>query len=836
MLPCFYSAVNLTFPLQVDEDLRGDLRKGHCAWKGKRGPLLALGLHRTLVHDLQHVDSVRFRELVLQLDSQRAGRLLRWRRQVCNISGEEIGKKLGAIWDHCPHKALGMFGYCQGASLQESKTCAAECVEEMDSHASISQAHPVTLLLFHSGSPLRQLVLEFARTPGTTLLDYPLLFVIVQEYALSSCVERAVERLHSLIHRMHLAAMTDVKPASACAFLRRHQHADLVQDQDFMKFAEQTWFKKGLTAELLSHLLEPQQISSLSEAERLARIYQYSLHDQYQVESEAKTVHDSWDGVYKMNRAQPTIVVTPMASLALEFFKSKLEASRCFSVPVRLWKVSLGDQVPAPSAQDLLDTLAPPPCIASCDALVGGHVFFEVINPRPERSFIASPLHVVKSKSEVQVAVLNMQLRDGRPVFRRDVATRGESLDVLPWCLPHVFAEVLKHLMVWSCAADERVLEPSRSAGEDVLPGLDAPLMPNILDNDDPPEAIVAYSPGAGPGGNYAESFSPQEKDFLATLMHSQAFDTSFKYVEWECLDNVPVDLVDSLVHRKIISTKTDEFGSLQLALSTRHVQLSALTTLYGDPVPLGSHSRGFGDESKLCKLELVQHLLQIGWCEESSPVPLSRHAALVFRGDLKRPREYFLALAHCDLIWAKPNGGHLLILHDRPQNYYRALLRLDDLMPLLAIADAPDYKDEDYKKLVLDSGELVEAGEDLDADGLALPLPGPAPALPLVVPMEAMPARPAQHAHARGAHITVNFDNFSHSSGEQRMFTECRHDGHGVCIKYRQVIGFPSPEAGVQWMVAWRLAAHRFPNKAEHLKGAPTEAELAEAASALAA
>ena len=73
-------------------------------------------------------------------------------------------------------------------------------------------------------------------------------------------------------------------------------------------------------------------------------------------------------------------------------------------------------------------------------------------------------------------------------------------------------------------------------------------------------------------------------------------------------------------------------------------------------------------------------------------------------------------------------------------------------------------------------------------------------------------------------------FDRYSHYCGNQRAFTECKHEAHGgggTCRKLCFVKDFPSREECASWLFAWRVSAPDFATADLHIASSPLEDDV---------
>ena len=201
----------------------------------------------------------------------------------------------------------------------------------------------------------------------------------------------------------------------------------------------------------------------------------------------------------------------------------------------------------------------------------------------------------------------------------------------------------------------------------------------------------------------------------------------------------------------------------------------------------------------------------------------------------------YYLALAQSPIVFAMA-GAPEHILHGLPASYYHLLL-LGRFSGLAALGDADvrRLRDADFKAMLGPSHAGVAdvrgpPDDDSDDGRLALdpaaPPPPAAPALPpahpALIPYPVAPAPVARDVSGRS--LVVNFDGFSHQSGNLRAFITCKdprhqHDRAGGCRRYVFVKNHGPRERAAAWLFEWASLAERYPNGTDHVDNDPDDA-----------
>eukprot|EP00959_Pyramimonas_sp_CCMP1952_P387811 8127367-Pyramimonas_sp.AAC.1 len=147
-----------------------------------------------------------------------------------------------------------------------------------------------------------------------------------------------------------------------------------------------------------------------------------------------------------------------------------------------------------------------------------------------------------------------------------------------------------------------------------------------------------------------------------------------------------------------------------------------------------------------------------MGWEPQRYPDSIKAAADSVFAiENIFRSKSYWIALHSAGSILGE--RGVTEILHNKPQGYYECLLHLpvDKLGAMLADADFPRYKNQDFLRLL--TGEGVDIAPLALADGPALAIDDGVADFAAMVPAPIMPqARPFQRRFGDGM-FKVMFD-----------------------------------------------------------------------------
>ena len=520
--------------------------------------------------------------------------------------------------------------------------------------------------------------------------------------------------------------------------------------------------------------------------------------------------------------AQPDIPITPQARLVVEYFKERLVPNFYYSCNTVTWN-RLTAPVEAVSTLTLSDIHV---CMSfwEYDMETGDPdlVFFNIVDARPERKHQVKTKHLAQKSSTLVVSSFEgVFVGDGTSV---QMIHRGGTavIDILGVCYPEALREIMMCLHRWQPSDGKRMLTflPKERFAELSRPALLPPRLQEDLGDDQLDLWTIhelnlwTVTDGGGP--------MPVDESAITTaeeLLGLRAFAENERFVSVLEIDTVGLP---ALLDLGVVSERIDEFGDRQIALNLDCIRMSGTSECCQPLQDLSIEPRPVPYE-QMSKLEIMHHLRQCHWdFVDAAPTDLLLPGQRIYAlSNLKRAASYWVCLAHSPTVFGKA-GDLLGISHQMPDHYYKCLLYLPDLTPLMSLDNLYQQPDSRFKTLLgLQATERVLAIGDVDAE----------PAIPLedgeagmgVVPVPLENKEPSVSLQMEGyPEVTVLFTG---STGVYRGVIECPlHEDR--CRLYRTVSVFPSKAHCCAYLMAWRLQGDRFlpHERARHIsEGKPT-------------
>ena len=260
-----------------------------------------------------------------------------WCRMMCSKYDSAIAAGHGAAFTHNVHEIYSKYGQCRAG-----------------------------LDAFSNGTVAR-------------LKDAPVSFVAIQSVALSSLTGRAVEKMHALIKRIGNMS-TNLSPPFVCALLKSPENmVRLNSDSEFYEFVVRHWRSRKLLTDVLRET-PPDDLALLSRVEKIRRVYQCSLADEYRDNAKENASHKTWLLALKANVPAP-VDYGRIVNTCIAFLKSKLVRGAVYSLPLDIFErcrsgehVLPAELVGDASFQAVLNTVDAPSKEFDMSAARGGSV------------------------------------------------------------------------------------------------------------------------------------------------------------------------------------------------------------------------------------------------------------------------------------------------------------------------------------------------------------------------------------------------------------------------------------------------------------------------------
>ena len=313
-----------------------------------------------------------------------------------------------------PHNALAGFAQYHGYTKPECKAIILQAFAEYNRVTSRSQQTHVSWLFFSRETTASQQFWEWANCADADLHAYRELFLMSQEYAFCSCVERYTEGEHKRMkHALH-RGLGAGKPAYTAARQRYPQVAQMLDSSDGLDFTVKHW-RSCLIGPLLQHCFSAAQLKSMSLAEKHAHIYKYHKDAVFKDTKAEQGRVAKATALRDIVQEKPRVAATPLGSTLIAYLKDRFNIGLVFSVPEELWTV-LQQAVESPPAISLTTVVN---CMQPRDldfADLTKSVFFQVVDPKPENKTAVRSPHLALDRTRICVRVFDTQICNGDQV------------------------------------------------------------------------------------------------------------------------------------------------------------------------------------------------------------------------------------------------------------------------------------------------------------------------------------------------------------------------------------------------------------------------------------
>ena len=819
--------------------LRKDTNREGCCMQTRRLPwLIAVG-KRACLSELRLATSERLQLLLASLPSDRRSKIVAALEELRTDIIETIVAKLVHL-DHAPFAAIGAFYSEQGGDIERSKELLRLCVGEFDANFAEDGAikmHRIAWKLFHKDSVVRDRIDDFL-DGSEPLRHYRALYSALLELALIPATARRVEETHARIRRIGLQALGVGLPY-VCALLRSEFVLDkLFKHNAFMDFCCKRWRSRKIADEILQLRYPQKELKDMSNADKIARVYQTGIDEEFQDMGEARNAYAFWRITTADTRAATTELSDVHAQCAI-YLKSVLEKGCFFSFPKGLMDMSCAAP-PADYPRGLLERAFD--CVDSAPDCVFDHttmLIVRIINNNPG-SRVLVHVHHLPAYGEYKVTCLVCKMfGSGRLGNRRLLITQSSdqlTFDVRP--LVANIAHTLTKVYKWQLKASKAVPRlrdfdaPTFAVHDENALPLPSPIEPALL-----LPSVSAPSSSTAVMGSVDDTMLQQMRKVLQRLVAACALNVGSAQPLTLRANEVPADALDLFCRRGVLARARVEDAQPLYSVNPLFVSWNTCLAVH-EPIPMIRVATDLQLLRK-SKFELMITLRGEGWqpCSDDRGMDAyTRGGEKHFIASLVRPLAYFACLLLAQELFDK---GVPEILHNGKATYYKCLLVLKvEHIPAFFAALPGLTTDEHFKSRLRSAGVVeddpVEELGPLPIEDRPLPIQDDNEfhVRPAAMPLEEGWRRCIARAGPAGPEQKVYFDHYtSGSGGTQRGFARCT-----VCGVCRWRGRTTSRERYCAEMLAWSLDCERVHAKCKerHRGHQPTPADIAAVESVL--
>jgi len=760
-------------------------------------------------------------------DAARAG-IVKLETSVKNALIEELTDKL-SFHKTIPYSAIGMiWGELPGGDHVKAKAIAKANVEEYDEIIAAGKGdkvHRVGHRLYSKAGRIRYELDQWINSTIENLRAFATAFVAVLQYALIPVVGRNVEAVHARLKRI-LQRCTYMKPPGIAAAVRLDQTLELLRKcVEFMMFCVQHWRSRTMLDDVLDLVVSRSDRQALSRVEKIRRVYQCALEDEYRDMTEERTQQLSFlDQTSHTRRGPPRGYKVP-AKQCLLYLKVTFanDPDFVFSLPEDIFQVMaapMGGPVELDGEYiDQVCAAVTQPEVPYDMGSVGATVFFFVINNQPEKRHLVSIDYEDHDIDHIKVSkCLVIESDAERQTVTLSASPGSTTISVAP--LIADVGNLLPKLYRWAVA--KKGSEQTARIAQPMLEDRAVPVAPAL------PGTIalapqVAHLAIAGPPVDQQLALRPLDDatcaKIIATVREACARNES-GWAELLGLDDVDLVDVGRLAGLGALEARADDFGIISVQPRDSGMRWMSCVTVHD-----ALQAMRVDTYSENSKLDMCLHLIRHGWLADPDPVAVTPQGPLSFLLDVRRPASYFIALLHTVEIQQKQVQE---IHHLMPDNYYRSLMRLTPAQ-IATMLQAGETSDEWFRKNLRES--LTSGGQNIilpgDDDEEDVPQPAALPAVPYVALNNMQVWRRCTVSEPGGSAsgavtYKVYFDT-AHHTGRPRGLIQCRNPNHGECIKHVHSDTYDSRSVFAATLFVWATMCGHFETKESHLAFTPT-------------
>ena len=653
----------------------------HCYLKSRQGPWFQMEGRAALMNDVQNCSSDLLEKMLLDMDGFERGRFTLLQARLHDKLVAELQHKT-QFHDECPYSAIGVFyGEVTGREedVQRCRRRLVDNIAQYDGYIAAGvgdRLHRVAHKLYGHGECRRQLLL-FGSSANLPLIAFPAAYCMIKKYAMVPLVGRRVEAQHAQIKQIGRQANHVSPPFISAAVASPSNLKAVENNQEFRSFCLRRWRSPTVLTDTLRLVIPRTTLLELTPDQKVQRIYQCALDDEYRPMAQQKAQHGVWLRNTEHTRAK-TMSLPLSAKAGVHFIKAKLSApGLIFSLPSDLHNLALqtGDALRSINVGDMdawggiVQAVQQPIAQFSWES-ARGCVFFEVTNAYPEKRHLV-PLHHLDPRNDcvdiVARRVIGIDVA-GEQVALMSTCDAQVSLCVLPWL--DRSCEVLASLYVWRTKGLGATIALRRPRFSDVVKSVeDTPLVqPRASD-------VLAISDARAREGVVEVRAANSTLD-LCTISHSDA-----AVAMWSITQAMPhgsnrvnvnatgvaIPLLQELARVGATTLEEADGGEMTVALNMERLRLTSIQQMVSPMQAI--RLDGYQND---CKLDLVAALVRRGW----SPVvmralePYTPDRELMFLNDMRRPCSYFKCLLLAAALFQK---GIVRVEHDLKDLILRA-------------------------------------------------------------------------------------------------------------------------------------------------------------------
>ena len=809
---------------------------GTCFMKNRQACWFVSVGYELLLREIAGCSSNLVQEALQSMRAEHRPSLVRLQTLLAEALTEEVADKFGFLFE-VPYCIIRVYwGEFPGGSIALAKVWAGDAVRKYDAAIRAGKEdklHRVAHIVLGPGECREQLI-RFSEDPDLPLRSFPVAHCMVKRYALIPMCGRRVEGVHAEIKRMGAVAR-NINPPLISAKLSEPKHLKLLKtDIGFRKFCLQKWGSRRIFDDVLRLVVPPNKLGRLQRGEKINRIYQCSIEDEYRDVREEKQAHTEWLALTASRRSIHHSL--PLRwNLGISYFRAKFAAGVVFSLPTALLELAMI----APRDSDF-DYQAVDPWSIGVEAGSAGpkrfHMtgvrttsFFEVVNPNPQRRQNVALHHLDNDDNVVHIVRRHQLTHDRQGGQVNLLCTSRQHQSLFLRTIVNMMAQFLPNLFSWRTVAHGAAqgvrVQPQQPAIAPVE--FEQMILPSSSSSLVRVSSASDVAMGASPGID--NRIADEVAHHVLAQVDAARSRRGVQGVSFSDMEGVAWEDVATMVNEGALSLGEDEWGEVIISRREEGIRyLSAQT--------VGEAIQAMRVDFCVCssKLDSVLTLIRQGWRHGGDEaVAFVPDGEKCFQCNPLRPASYFTCLVVSGDLFAK---GISAIPHDAKDLVYQAMLRftgeqLTVFLERLARAALDDKWLKQQLKgstmpAIVDSGDPAEEPPAVEDDTVPF-------IAPLILAIADFPAVQWNRAKVKmddGVEHKVIMSHCSEVSGSQRAYINCKVPHHQNCFLWRACYLHTSREDLCAFLLAWAISGHAYPHRGAHMEcPAPSDERVAE-------